>query len=171
MLTGKGVLFVGNNAEQVSKAVFSAFSLFAPLRFSDSLLIYTGLGDQRFADVICNSTKWKVVGTTNILAAERCKQFEVVVKLPNKPLSKNPDLRQAIQKKTNRLMKKCELQMNKSLEIDSYFDLLDRKLQEKQMQSIIQGTDFTIDDIKRVMETSTFSDWRKSVLFRSQFRL
>ena len=52
MITGKGVLFIGENAEQVSKAVFSALSLITPLRYSDHFLIYTRLGDQRFADVI-----------------------------------------------------------------------------------------------------------------------
>ena len=170
IIKGHCVLLVGTTPEQVSASVFSILSLFAPLRYTDHLLIYTGIGDPRFLEVINGSTKWKIVGTTNVLACERCTQFDVVVKLPTKKLSAKPEIRSAIQKKTNKLMKKCEFQMNKNLEIDPYFDLLELPLSEKQIKDIASTTDFTPEDIQQFLNSVTFVEWRKATVFRSQFR-
>ena len=170
IIKGGCVLLVGYDAEQVSSAVFSILSLFAPIHYADSILLYTGLGDQRFMDIINGSKKWKIVGTTNQIAAERCTQFDMIVKLPKKKISSKEDIRGAIQKKNNRLMKRCEFQLNKSLEIDPYFDILNLPLSDKQINDIVNGTEFSADDLKTFMKSASFTEWRKSIIFRSQFR-
>ena len=170
MITGKGVLFIGENAEQVSKAIFSALSLVAPLRYADHFLVYTKLGDQRFADIIGGSKKWKIVGTTNQLASERCKQFHTVIKLTNKNVAPQPELRQEIQKRMHKLKKRVEIQFNKNVEEDPYSDLLEIPLTYPQILEIVSKTKLAASDFQLFQKSQTFSEWRKSITIRAQFR-
>ncbi|KAK8898656.1 Protein dennd6a [Tritrichomonas musculus] len=79
LMTNRGILIIGDSPSQVSCTVYSILSLAAPLKYCEPYIAYTRLGDPRFAEIITNqSQKWKVVGTTNMLLAERCKQFAVV---------------------------------------------------------------------------------------------
>jgi hypothetical protein len=81
LIGNAGVLIVGPSPDLVSSAVFGVISLVAPLEYHEPVLVYTRLGDPRFAEVINGVAFWKIVGTTNILAVERCKQFKVVLRL------------------------------------------------------------------------------------------
>lgn len=84
LMTNRGILIIGESPAQVSCAVFSIISLAAPLKYCDPYISYTRLGDPRFAEIVSNqSRKWKIVGTTNSLLAEQCKQFAVIGKLPS----------------------------------------------------------------------------------------
>ena len=82
LMTNRGILVIGDSPSQVSCAVFSIISLASPLKYCEPYIAYTRLGDPRFAEIVFNqSRKWKIVGTTNPLLAERCNQFAVVGRL------------------------------------------------------------------------------------------
>lgn len=81
LLTNKSILVITDTPTESSNAVFSIISLAAPLMYCEEYLAYTRLGDPRFAEIVNGSTRWKIIGTTNVLAAERCKQFAVVLNL------------------------------------------------------------------------------------------
>lgn len=85
LMTGKCILIINDDPSSVSNAVFSIISLAAPFLYCEEYLAFTRLGDPRFAQIIEGSTRWKIVGTTNHLAAERCNQFSVVINLSKRP--------------------------------------------------------------------------------------
>lgn len=170
IIIGSGILFIGETAEQVSSAIFSALSLITPLRYADHLLIYTRFGDQRFAEIIEGSKKWKIVGTTNALAAERCKQFHTVIHLESKNVPTQPELRQEIQRQTNKIIKRVESQLNKAVETDPYYDLLETPLPYPQITEVVSKTKLDEDDFKSFQKTQTFKSWRKGIALRIQFR-
>jgi len=175
LLTNKGVLIYGEDAEKVSNAVFSVISMVAPLKYCEPLLVFTRLGDERFADVIQGSIKWKIVGTTNLLAYDRCTQFKVVIKLPPKP-SIPFDIRTSLQKRTTKILKRFELFFNKYLEKDPYSELLDCQLTPQQLADFTPKKDqastkrLTIAELQIFQRTNTFTEWRKFNMTRRQFR-
>lgn len=170
LVTGKGVLIIGNTPEQASQAAYAVLTLIAPYRYSDDVLFYTGLGDPRFLEIINGSTRYKVVATTNALAADRCKQFKTIFKLPPKPITPSPELRQLLQKKINKLFLRTEYQFNKRLEIDPYSDLLDYPLTDSQIGDIVNHMKFSLSDYKLFMNMAFFQDWKRSIILRTQFR-
>lgn len=84
LMTGKCILIIHDDPSSVSNAVFSVISLVDPFMYCEEYLSFTRIGDPRFAEIINGSTRWKIVGTTNLLAAERCKQFSIVINLSKK---------------------------------------------------------------------------------------
>ncbi|EAX95901.1 hypothetical protein TVAG_304310 [Trichomonas vaginalis G3] len=170
IVTGRGVLFVGDTAEQVSAAIFAALSLIAPVKYADPILIYTRFGDQRFADIINGSKKWKVVGTTNILAEMRCKQFHTVVHLPNQNVAPAPEVREIFQRRMNKIIKRVESKLNKNLETDPYSDILETPLTYPQILEIINRIKFSSADFQLFQRSQTYIEWRRSILVRPYFR-
>ena len=108
LLSNRGLLIVGSDPLAVSNAVYSALSLIAPIKYTESYLLFTKLGDQRFCDIVdIGETKWKVVGTTNQLALERCKQFQLVIKL-DKKRKPQPRVIEELNRQTSTLVKFLE---------------------------------------------------------------
>ncbi|KAH0795792.1 hypothetical protein GPJ56_000293 [Histomonas meleagridis] len=178
LLSNKGILVYGSNAYHVSNAIFSILSLASPVRYVEDYLIYTRLGDPRFAEVIEGSRKYKVVGTTNILALERCNQFEVTIILPERVQNPNKnssnEIRNKIEKRETRLLGKVLDIIDRKLETDPYFSLLLKEfsvvdlynLQPKKKES----KKLKFEEILDFMKTKTFISWRKKVVFRSTLR-
>lgn len=170
LVTGRGVLLIGDTAEQVSTAVFSALSLIAPIHYADPILIYTRFGDQRFADIINGSKKWKIVGTTNILAEMRCKQFHTVVHLRTQNVAPAPEVREMYQRRMNKIIKRVESKLNKNLYTDPYSDLLETPLTYPQILEIISHVKFSSADFQLFQRSQTFIEWRRGILVRPHFR-
>lgn len=87
IMTGKCILIIHDDPSSVSNAVFSIISLADPFMYCEEYLSFTRIGDPRFAEIINGSTQWKIVGTTNLLALERCNQFSIVINLSKKSSS------------------------------------------------------------------------------------
>jgi hypothetical protein len=174
LLTNSGVLILGPNPEIVSNAVYSVVSLVAPLQYREPVLVFTRLGDPRFADVINGSRFGKIVGTTNILAFERCKQFKVVLKVEVPIRDHETEIRNVLSQKTKRLLTKFEGELDELLETDPYSDFI--------------GTEFTLEDCRVIgstdpkskqlspaevfefQQTMTFAFWRQSIALRGNLR-
>ncbi|EAX92338.1 hypothetical protein TVAG_444740 [Trichomonas vaginalis G3] len=170
LVTGKGILLIGNTPEQASQAAYSVLSLIAPYKYIEMINIYTGLGDPRFLDIINGSTKWKIVATTNALAADRCQQFKTIIKLPARNYNPSPELRAILQKKTAKLFYRIELQFNKRIEVDPYSDILEYPLSAQQINEIIQHLKMTTENFDLLQKMNFFQEWKKSIIFRSKFR-
>ena len=170
ILLNKGVLIVGDSAEMVSSAGYALMSLFEPLKFTDPYILYTRLGDKRFAEVIDGKTKWKFVGTTNKLALERCKQFRTVVRLPPKSTPIIQDVKPYFYKKCNRFVKRIENQFNRHLEVDPYSDIIESPLTKREIKEVCYGLDFSPEELTDFFHSKMFSNWRKTLLIRAQLR-
>ena len=178
LLTNKGILIVGESAEIVSKTIFSLLSIIAPLKYSEPILVYTRLGDPRFAEIINGNLKWKIVGTTNKLVIERCKQFKLILNIETKSSYPLPEIRINLQKRTSKILKNFEIFMNRNLEIDPYSELIGNNLNEKQLLEIYPQSNskklspkrLTIDELKKFQNSLSFLDWKKHNLSRRQFR-
>ena len=170
ILLNKGVLIVGDSAEMVSSAGYALMSIFEPLKFTDPYLLYTRLGDTRFAEVINGNTKWKFVGTTNKLVLERCKQFRTVVRLPPKSTPIIQDIKPYFYKKCNRFVRRIENQFNRHLEVDPYSDIIESPLTKREIKEVCYGLEFSPDDLKDFFNSNMFCNWRKTLLIRDQLR-
>ena len=169
MLFNRGVLIVGDDAETVSNAVYSALSLIAPIKYTEQYLLYTKYGDMRFADIIQGETKWKVVGTTNIMAIERCKQFETIVRIDRKR-KPQPRLVESLNKQVSILLKYIEHYLDKNLDRDPYSDFLQKPLTNSQIEEIAANTILNREELEDFLQTQSFIDWRKNVCCRDSFR-
>ena len=172
LISNTGVLIIGDNPGHISCAVYSALSLIAPVKFCEPMLIYTRYGDMRFADMICGESKWKIVGTSNRLPLERCKQFETVIVLqrPTKHKS-NKDIREKFNKRTSFMVKHIEAQLNKNLMKDPFSDILQKPLAKDQIRDIVNKMqDIKLKELSSFLESQSFVEWRYAALFRPQFR-
>ncbi|OHT08434.1 hypothetical protein TRFO_23132 [Tritrichomonas foetus] len=156
LISNQGILVVGDFPSNVSCAVFSILSLMAPLKYYESFIPFTKLGDPRFAEIINGETKYKVVGTTNKLALEQCKQFGYIVKLPstkenkiqmfwshfdkyvkNENLTQNHDYINSINR-TADILSILEIHLNYMLDTDPYIDILNKKITENDFEIALQ---------------------------------
>ena len=167
LMTRAGVLVVGDSPALVSHGVMSLLSLVAPLRFCDPVLSYTRLGDPRFSDVINGSTEWSVVGTTNILALERCNQFEVVLRIPQERGEKTEAPRSTLKTRTKRVLALLRSAMNSQLDRDPYWDLLGREIQSDRLhfESPLERKKLDL-----FLKTAMFRDWQIFIAAREEFR-
>lgn len=170
LLTNRGVLIIGDTAEKVSSAVFAAISILAPIKYTEPFLIYTRLGDNRFSDMIIGSLEYKLVGTTNFLAKERCKHYETIIILPKTLRPSRPKLRNSINRMTSLLLKNIESRLDRKLNYDPFFDILQKKLDDNDINKIVRGTGMTSKDIINFQKTNLFKEWRKTVQTRVKFR-
>jgi hypothetical protein len=174
ILTNAGILIVGPNPEIVSNAVYSVISLVAPLQYRDPVLAFTRLGDPRFADVINGSRFWKIVGTTNILAVERCEQFKMVMKVGVPMKDAESDIRKVLCQKTKRLLRKFEGELDDLLETDPYSDFIGAEFTLEDCR-VIGSTDpkssqLSPADVFEFQRTLTFAFWRESIALRENLR-
>jgi hypothetical protein len=173
LISNGGVLIVGPNPDRVSSAVFALISLVSPLQYREPVLAYTRIGDPRFADVITGSTFWKIVGTTNILAYERCKQFRVVLKLDASVWAGNGEVRKVLQFRTRKLLQKLESELDDMLEEDPYSDILGVPLPKESFGWIASDTktrSLTLKEALRFQDTMTFAYWRQAISMRPALR-
>jgi hypothetical protein len=174
LMTNAGVLLVGPTPEHVSNAVFSLFSLVSPLQYRDPALVYTRLGDPRFADVINGATVWKIVGTTNILALETCRQFRTVVKLPLLVNRSASDVRKTPTERTRRLLGRFESALNSLLDQDPYSDFLGTKLTHDELSGIGSRKSKTKQlsdrEAGKFQNSLTFAGWQSAIAFRDDLR-
>lgn len=176
LITNEGVLVVGDDVDMVSRAVLSFISLLYPLRYLEKYMLYTRFGDQRFADVISGLNTWKIVGTTNVLALERCKQFAVVICLPNRPFRSNPLLREFFHARTMNLLKMFETGFMRQMEEDPYSGILNVSLSNSYLEDMekkydnMDGLSYTVKFLNAMQKTRTFSAWRSRNKFKYYFR-
>ena len=171
LMTNAGVLVVGDTPAQVSSAVLSLLSLIAPLRFCDPILAYTRFGDPRLRDIIEGSTHWKVVGTTNTLVLERCRQFKVVLRLKPERAPSSESIRNTMKTRTKRLLARLRIVMNDQLDHDPYWDLLGLDISEDRLALVHKAEPFlTIDELQTFIRTSTFKEWQTRIAAREEFR-
>ncbi|EAY04128.1 hypothetical protein TVAG_125680 [Trichomonas vaginalis G3] len=170
LITNQSILFIGNNPTQLSNAVFSALSMITPFKFIDYYIIFTRLGDPRFADVINGSKRWRIVGTTNSLASERCSQFQVVIKLSDKPNPSNQDTLNFVRKRSNKLAEKSEMHLNYMLESDPYSDILNHFDMNKDFARCIRRIDLSENEYTNFAHSSMFWEWRRPLIYRESFR-
>lgn len=172
VLSGAGILVVGSTPEIVSNAVFSLLSMIAPLKYSDPFLAYSKLGDPRFADVINGSTFWKIVGTTNTLAAERCKQFKIIIKLTHTATHTRDDYRKELRSQTLRILHKFENVMNDLLDKDPYRDFLGRDIpvDKCNMLHLACKQVGSLKNLKDFASSNTFHEWQRVISVRDAFR-
>ncbi|KAH0787601.1 hypothetical protein GPJ56_008482 [Histomonas meleagridis] len=174
LLTNKGILVYGHDPWHISNAVFSILSLSSPVRYNDDYLTYTRFGDPRFAEVIEGSTRYKIVGTTNDLVLERCKQFAIVIKLPDKPQKPNNEIRDEIERRENRLLGRIEDFIDLKLDEDPYFDLLYKDINEIDLHYVEStkknSKQLKYDEIIEFTKTKTFDEWRRAIVYRDALR-
>jgi hypothetical protein len=144
----------------------------APLQYREPVLVYTRLGDPRFADVINGSIFWKIVGTTNILAIERCKQYKLVIRLSANVETSDVDVRKILHYRTRRLLQKLEAVLNDLLEEDPYSDILSVPIPEEYFASIVDSKSkyLGLKDAVSFQFTMTFAFWRRSIMMRDALR-
>ena len=170
LIAGKGLLIVGDDPLIVSNAVYSALSLIAPIKFTDQYLLFTKLGDQRFCDIVdIGEKKWKIVGTTNQLALERCKQFETVIKVGKKH-KPQPKLVEMLNKQTSGLVKYFEYFFDKNLAKDPFADFIGLPLSDSQVDEIVSHSCLSKEEFLSFQETQSFKDWRTNFAARREFR-
>ena len=63
-----------------------------------------------------------------------------------------------------------EIQFNKNVEEDPYSDLLEIPLTYPQILEIVSKTKLAASDFQLFQKSQTFSEWRKSITIRAQFR-
>ena len=68
------------------------------------------------------------------------------------------------------LKKRVEMQLNKNVENDPYSDLLEIPLTYPQILEIVSETKLTPQDFQLFQKSLTFTEWRKSITIRAQFR-
>jgi hypothetical protein len=173
-MTNAGVLVVGPSPRHVSLAVFSLYSLVSPLQYMEPVLVYTRLGDPRFADVIGGSTAWKIVGTTNVLALERCNQFQTVITVPARPVRADSEIRSILRERTKRLLGRFESALNEQLAHDPYTDFLGGKIPRQDVTGIgsknPQGKQLTDDEADLFQWSGTFVHWQRAISMRDGLR-
>ena len=174
LLTNKGILVYGTNPWSVCNAVYSIISLASPVRYNEEYLAYTRLGDHRFSEVIEGSTKYKIVGTINALALERCTQFAVTVVLPEAPCKESEEVRCEIERRENRLLGKIEDYIDLKLSEDPYFDLLHKDISGVNLRNVEptrkNSKQLKYDEIIAFTKTKTFEEWRNAIVFRNAMR-
>lgn len=175
LMGNKGILLFGTSADIVSQAALSLISFFSPLKYCEPLLSYTRLGDPRFAEIINGSKKWKIVGTTNQLAYERCNQFglKLVVEFQTTPKDVSRELHE-VNKLHNRLLRRIEVELDELLDKDPFADLLDIEISSEKIQDFIPHTNkerqLTVEEAYAFSRTETFHQWRQGIVFRDVFR-
>ncbi|OHS93024.1 hypothetical protein TRFO_40661 [Tritrichomonas foetus] len=174
LLTGKNILLVGDNPYQVTNAVFSVISLCMPFMYCEEYLAFTRLGDPRFAEVINGSTRYKIVGTTNRLVLERCKQFSVIGVLKD-PIDPKIDVRDPIYRRSKSLTLKLEDVLNDLIDEDPYSDYLGLNIVKEDLEgyfshSKARSKQLTIEEVLEFQKTHTFRKWRKAISGRPTFR-
>jgi hypothetical protein len=170
LVRNTGILIVGNSPETVSNAVFAVISIIGPLIYREPFLVYTRLGDPRFSEVVDGSTHWKIVGTTNFLALQRCKQFSVVIKLPDIAKLVNDETERGLfVRKTSKLLESCQRAINRRIKRDPYVELLGEPMvgQESEKSDLKDENAVT-----RVLfySTLTFAGWRRGLVLRDEYR-
>ena len=174
LMTGGGVLIVGDAPLAVSNAVFAVMSAVAPLVYLEPVLAFTRLGDPRFADVINGSRYWKLVGTTNRLALERCSQFKIVLDLAAPRYVVKEDVRALMKKRTNTLLNRIRDELDDMIDSDPYANLLWKPLDEACLEGIGEddelGAPLTADAVRLFTQSRMYSEWHRIVIMRPALR-
>jgi hypothetical protein len=137
------------------------------------VLAYTRLGDPRFANVINGVSFWKIVGTRNIVAIERCKQFKLVLRIPPKVFPAQLEVRKLMQVRTRRLLQRLEVELNDMLDEDPYSDIIGIPIPEGDFGWIGANSKVKYLSTKGAYcyhFTMTFTYWRKSMTVRPALR-
>lgn len=168
IVSGSGILIIGDTAEIASNAVLASLSLIEPLRYLDPILIYTKRGDPRFDEILSGSTNYKIVGTTETELPFIKTQFELVARIPDQYFAPCPELQEQFQQKTVRLFSVIMGTMNHCLMTDPYYDILEKPITQITATSTsIPLTKSFFDELQR---TNTFIKWRKRKIIRDQLR-
>lgn len=172
LMKNKGILVVADDPLVVSSAVYSILSLAAPIRYCENFLVFTKFGDPRFAQIIDGSDEFKIVGTTNPLALERCEQFELIIKINGKKQSlseveTNQSNLALIKKKMSSILGRIEDLLSYEMGKDPYFDFLDFQIKPDDFHMIEPKNPYSkqlsFDEILLFIQTKTFREWRKYV--------
>jgi hypothetical protein len=137
------------------------------------VLVYTRLGDPRVADVMNGVSFWKIVGTRNILAIERCKRFKLVLRIPPKVFPVPLEVRKLMQVRTRRLLQRLEVELNDMLDEDPYSDIIGIPIPEGDCGWIGANSKakyLSTKDAYCFQFTMTFAYWRKSITMRPALR-